>query len=619
MRLFSRPKRKTDSTERRTTALSLIYVLMGFFIIVRLFFLQVIEFKYYNALASGQHDILEQLIPKRGEIYAQTETGLYPLAINRTSYIVKAIPSQIEDPEETAKILLPWLKELRERGTKTEDEKIEQLLDIKALIEKNDGTSSPVLDEADNIDPELEKLIDKLKVKPDVYELYLLKGVNKDDLKIFTENEIKGIYWTPLASRYYPDKNIGSHLIGFFSYLSDDQKGQYGLEGNWDDLLRGRSGIFRGKKDAVGSEISIAPRTLHQASNGADLILTIEPAIQYTACTKLQQQVEKLEAVGGSVVILDPDTGRILAICAYPDYDPNLYNKVESIGVFTNPVISHAYEPGSIMKPITMAAGLDSGAVEPDDTYYDEGEIKIAGYTIRNSDFKSHGTQTMVDILEKSLNTGAIYVVEKTGTELFRKYLDDFGFGKKTGVELAGEVSGNLSALDRKGFIQAATASYGHGLTVTPLQMAAAFIPIANGGTYYQPYIIDQIIYSDGREKNFEPKSVRQIISAKTSALLSGMLVSVVKNGQASKAGVEGYLVAGKTGTAFIAGPDGRYTNQTIQSFVGFAPVEHPRFVMLVKLDQPKVKFATQSAAPLFGEIADFILKYYHVPPSELK
>lgn len=604
-------KRKSDDFSGRIKVLSAVLILTGFFIVARLFFLQVVEYPFYEALASGQHEILEQLFPKRGEIFARTENGLYPLAVNRDSYIVYAVPEEIDDPKKTAEVLFPWLQELKSRGQEKNEEEIVDLTE-------NIATESPEGEEPDE-DPDKIALEQILEKPDDPYEP-LIKGVTKEDIKILEAYNLKGVYWVGQASRYYPEKNISSHILGFFSFLSDEKKGQYGLEGYFDEVLRGREGISRGEKDAFGSWISIAPRTLRQAKDGSSLVLTIDPAIQYIACTKLKEYVEKFAAEGGSVVILDPSSGKVIALCGYPDYDPNIYNKVESIDVFANPAITFAYEPGSVMKPITMAAGLDAAVVEADSTYFDEGEVKIAGFTIRNSDLKSHDTQTMANILEKSLNTGAIYVAEQLGTDLFKKYFNNFGFGRYTGIELSGEALGNITSLDEKGFIYTATASYGQGITATPLQMAAAYLPIVNGGLMYKIKIIDEIIYPDGENQIVEPEVLDRVISAQTSAIVSGMLVSVIKNGHAHKAGVKGYLLGGKTGTANIAGPGGKYlAHETNHTFVGFGPVDNPKFVMLTKLDKPQVNYAADSAAPLFGEIADFILKYYHIQPTEIK
>ncbi|MGB0757817.1 MAG: peptidoglycan D,D-transpeptidase FtsI family protein [Patescibacteria group bacterium] len=610
-----RSQKVNNQPPRRIQAVSIVFILISFFIGARLFFLQVIEHPLYEALASGQHEILQQLLPERGEIYAETEQGLYPLAINRDSYIVYAVPQEITDAKAVAEGLYPWIQEIKSRHIDEEEEEPEVVIE-EAIEEEN------TIDEEKGeppIDPELAKLIEVLGKHDDPYEP-IIKGITKKDIAVLQAMELPGVYWLGLPSRYYPEQIIGSHTVGFFSSLSDVKKGQYGLEGYWNETLAGKQGILRGEKDAAGFHISIAPRTLKRARDGADLIVTIDPAIQHTACTKLNEAVETYDADGGSVIILDPETSAILALCGAPAYNPNTYNKVDDISVYPHPAIAYAYEPGSIMKPLTMAAGLDSQYIEPDDTYEDTGEYKIAGYTIKNSDLQAHGIKNMTEVLELSLNTGMIHVAEQVGSTLMKKYFEAFGFGEKTNIELSGEVSGNMTSLDKRGFIYTATASYGQGITVTPLQIVNAFAAVANGGTLNRPFIVKEVHYPDGAIESFGRESIRQVVSTQASALLSGMMVSVIKNGYGGKAGVDGYLIAGKTGTAQVAGEGGKYSDKTIHSFVGYGPVDDPKFVMLVKLDHPTaVRFSSDSAAPVFGDIADFILKYYHVPPTELK
>jgi len=621
--MIKKRQRKHNNSEldRRTKIISIIFILMGFCIVARLFFLQIIKYPLYNALASGQHEILRQLLPERGEIFAETEDGLYPLAINRDSYIVYAVPQEIENATSTVDVIFPWLTEIINRDVP--EAELEDFIPDPELIpaaEVVDQLNSEVVESniaEPALDPDYIAMINRLSKRDDPYEP-LLKGVIKKDIEVLEKNNLAGIYWVSVPSRYYLDKEISSHTLGFFSTLSDVKKGQYGLEGYWDDILSGQQGILRSEKDAGGSQISIVPSLLQQAHDGSDLILTIEPAIQHTACLKLEEYVIKFGAVGGSVIVLDPNSGAIIAICGSPSFDPNKYSKVSDIGVYKHPAIDYAYEPGSIMKPITMAAGLDTGLVTPDSIYEDIGEYKIAGYTIKNSDLKAHGVQTMTEVLEYSLNTGVIHVAETIGPKLFKKYFEAFGFGEKTGIELNSESSGDISSLDKNGFIYTATASFGQGITVTPLQMVMAFAAIANGGTLYRPYIVKEIHNYDGTVEEVGSQKIRDVISPKASALLSGMLVSVVRNGHAGQAGVDGYLVAGKTGTAQVAGDNGQYSDKTIHSFIGFAPVDDPRFVMITRLDKPTaVTYGADSAAPLFREIADFIFKYYHVAPTE--
>ncbi|MCK5460270.1 penicillin-binding protein 2, partial [Candidatus Parcubacteria bacterium] len=356
------------------------------------------------------------------------------------------------------------------------------------------------------------------------------------------------------------------------------------------------------------------------AQDGADIVLTIDRAVQFKVCEELKKSIEQHSADSGSVIVINPSSGAVIAMCNVPFYDANFYNKAD-IDLFNNPIISSQYEPGSIFKAITMAAGLDSGVVNPDTVYNDEGCVKIGVETICNSDLKAHGRQTMSNVLEGSLNTGVIFVARKAGRDIFRKQVEDFGFGNPTGIELSSEAGGNISALNKKKEIYMATASFGQGVSVTSLQMVSAFAAIANNGKLMKPYLVKSIIGSDGSEKETKPVEVRQVISKKTAILLSAMLVSVVEKGHGKRAGVEGYYVAGKTGTAQVPKKFGKgyEEDQTIGLFAGFAPVDNPRFAMLVKIDNPKdVIWAESTAAPLFGRLAKFILDYYQVEPNAL-
>ena len=335
-------------------------------------------------------------------------------------------------------------------------------------------------------------------------------------------------------------------------------------------------------------------------------------------CEKLRAAVAKHGADGGTVVVLDPKTGAVMAICSVPEFDPNDFSKVEDLRRFNNPAIFGPYEPGSIFKPVTMAAAIDAGKVGPNTLYNDEGSVKIGPYTIRNSDGKAHGLQSMTQVLEESLNTGTIFAVRQLGAKPFLKYVEEFGFGSPTGIQLDTEASGDVDSLRKKGDIWSATASFGQGITTTPIQLAAAYGVLANGGKLMKPYVVDSIEHPDGTVVKTEPQVVRQVVTKRAAALVGGMLVRVIENGHGKRAAVPGYYIAGKTGTAQIAKSDGQgYEKDAfIGSFIGYAPVDDPAFVMLVKIDRPRdVEWAESSAGPLFGDIAKFLLQYLEIPP----
>ncbi|MFH1187308.1 MAG: penicillin-binding transpeptidase domain-containing protein, partial [bacterium] len=295
------------------------------------------------------------------------------------------------------------------------------------------------------------------------------------------------------------------------------------------------------------------------------------------------------------------------------------YSKVgEDISVFNNQAILHAYEPGSIFKAVTMAAALDLDKVTPDTKYNDEGFVKVDRFTIRNSDGMANGWQTMTQVLEKSLNTGAIFAAKQIGNKEFLNYVQKFGFGNKVGIEMGGEALGDINSLKNLNDVYTFTASFGQGITVTPIQMINAFAAIANDGKLMKPYLVDQIIDCDGKSAKTLPQQVRQVISPRAAILLKAMLVSVVNKGYDKKAFVKGYNLAGKTGTAQVSDAGGGYSEDKFNhSFVGFGPVDDPQFVILIKINSPHdVRFASTSTAPIFGKLAEFILKYYEIPPT---
>jgi len=390
------------------------------------------------------------------------------------------------------------------------------------------------------------------------------------------------------------------------------------VEGAYQDVLAGEYGTLVAEKDAAGRRLTIGALQLKEAKDGSDLVLTIDRVIQYRACEKIQQSVKEYGAESGSIVIMDPQTGAVMAMCSYPDFDPANYGKISDVAVMNNPITFNQFEPGSVFKSITMSAGLDLGKVNPKTTYEDKGEMTLDDFTVRNSDKLAHGVQTMEQVLEKSLNTGTIFVQQLIGKDAFRDYAKRFGFGLKTDIGLPAEAKGDISSLSKPGKIFAATASYGQGISVTPIQMLTAFAALGNGGRLMKPYLVQEIIHPDGSKEETKPQVVDQAIDARTSRLISAMMVNVVERGHGKNAAVPGYYVAGKTGTAQIPNPSGKgyLENIAIGSFAGYAPADNPRFAMLVKIDKPKtVGWAESSAAPVFGEMAKFLLNYLQVPP----
>lgn len=571
-------RQNRSTSDRRLEWLMRALALGALLLVARLFQLQVWQGASYKVLASSQHSLSEMLVPERGKILVRdrADQSLHPLATNRDSWMLYVEPKNLEKIGETARLLASYTD-------KTEAELVE----------------------AWSRDPD------------DPYEP-VTKGLDTRTAEEITELNLRGVGLAKGWSRFYPERDMGGHLIGFVR--TDDEgvgDGAYGIEGAYNDVLAGRPGYVTAQKDAGGRRLMLEGGKVRYAVNGSDIILTIDRTIQYEVCKRLAEGVERYDAKGGSVVVMEPKTGKIIAMCSMPDFDPANYGETEDISTFNNPVTFTSYEPGSVFKPFTMAIGVEAGKVNPDTTYVDNGVEEIDDFEIKNSDEEAHGVQTMREVLEKSLNTGTIFVERLLGRDLFRKGVESFGFGKKTGVELTPESPGNISSLSKSADVYGATASFGQGITVTPIQLVTAFAALANGGSLMKPYLIDEIVYPDGSRERTEPSVVGQPISARTANVLKGMLVSVVERGHAGAASVPGYYVAGKTGTAQVANPrgPGYLEGVTVTTFAGFAPADDPAFVMLVKLDRPRSgSWAAVNTAPMFGDIASFLLAYLEIP-----
>lgn len=575
-------KKSTHGNISRIHLLFVVFFLIAAAIVSRLFFIQVLKGDYWAALSQGQSRIHEEVEPTRGTIFLvgrsrdSRDLEFFPTAINKQWPFLYAVPQEIENAEDIARILSPVFQ-------------------------------IPVSD-----------LVAKLGKKGDPHEI-LKRKLSDEEVLGAKELNIPGILIGYEEGRFYPSENLASHIVGFLGFKGDSRVGQYGIEEAYEKELRGEIGTFEGEVDARGHILSLVKRIIAPSKDGHDVVLTIDANIQFAIEKYLREVMEKLDAEGGSIAVMDPHTGRILAMANYPDFNPNDYAKVEDVTTFLNPVIHTTYEPGSVFKLITMAAALDENVITPQTTYSDTGEEKIGGYTIRNFDGKNHGVQTMTAVLEQSLNTGAIFAEREVGHEKFYEYVRKFGFSERTGIDVHGEANGNISNLSSGRDINFATASFGQGISVTPIQLLRAVSAIANGGKLVHPYVVEEIISPDGKHETQEPQIGPEVIRPETASRLTAMMVSTVKKGYDRKAEVPGYFVAGKTGTAQVPHADRPgYSDKVIHSFVGFAPAFHPKFVALIKIDNPKgIRFAADSLSPVFRKIGEYILNYYQVPPDE--
>lgn len=564
----------------RISILSFFIFLLAIGVGFRLYLLQVGAFERFKGIADKQHTLSQFLQGRRGEIYLQGDEdgGLYPVAVNREYPMVYVSPNRISDPQAVVSLLSSILKKDRS---------------------------------------EIER---KLSNRSDPFEI-IERRISVEQKESIEKSGVQGVFVHPEEYRFYPGENLASHSIGFVGSDGERLLGRYGLEASFEDILGGESGIVSGKRDAGGRRMLKGEGLFELPSDGSDIVLSIYQTIQYEAERLLKEAIEINDADGGSIVAVNPHTGKILAMATYPDFNPNEYSKVEDLSIFINHPVQSSYECGSVFKPFTLAMGLDQGKITPESTYVDTGAIRSGSYTIRNSDEKAYGLQTMSRVLEESLNTGTVYVEKTLGNKMFSEYVRLFGFGETTESGFIGESSGNIKNLGNLNQeINFFTASFGQGIAVTPLQLARGYSALANGGRLMQMQFIDRIIHSDGRIEVVEPKEQRRVIQESTSQQIGEMLYGVVERGHGKKAKVPGYRVGGKTGTAQVASRDKRGYDSgiTIGTFAGYAPIDNPEFVVVVKIDNPKkVIWAETVAAPTFGKMMSFLLSHDKIPPTE--
>lgn len=528
------------------------FIFLYFALIFNTYNLQIKNGAYYSARAASQYRLSGFLEPQRGNIYFTDRNGNnIPAAMNKNYPVIFAVPKEIKDPLAAA----------------------ESLYNILGL--------------------DKEKLAAQLSKPNSLYEL-LARKASDDQVKAVRDLGLSGIYFDEETGRFYPFQTLAASLLGFVGQNSEDSNlsGRYGLELYYENSLNGEAGHLDG--DKIINPVS-----------GKDIYLTIDSNIQTRAEELLSSLVQQYKAERGMVMVQEPKTGKILAMGTYPSFDPNDYSQY-GVETFLNQNFQAVYEPGSVMKVITMATGLDTKKLTPETTFVDPGYLTLNGYTVRNWDLKAHGKVTMTGVIEQSINTGAAYAERLIGKDLFYNYLVKFGFGQKTGIELPGELSGSLGNLRSSSRdINFATAAFGQGVSVTPLQMINAFSAVANGGVLNKPYII----------KEESPTEIRRVVSPEAARQATEMMVSAVR--KAVIAQIPKFDIAGKTGTAQI--PDfkhGGYADEYIHTYIGFAPAFNPQFTVLIRIDKPQgAPLAGLTVVPAFRELSQFILNYYNVPP----
>lgn len=550
-----------NSQKRRMWIIVGVLIFAALIIVGRLVAFQVVQGPEWAERAGDE--ILVVAKPDRGAIYDRNGAVL---AANTADYQIGVSPRLVTESEEMATALAPILQQSR--------------YEILGVLQSDQSFA-------------------------------LLSGrVSAEVADLVRTLPYDGLQIDPLPRRFYPQGNMLCHTLG---YVDFDGNGGSGVEGYYQRELAG---------EAASAVINISPLTSQQsviAHEGADLVLTIDRSLQHTVETHLQNALEEYQAVSGSIIVMDPHTGAILAMASAPCYSPaEFYNTDPKL--LLNPAVSQQHEPGSVMKLVTMAAALDSGVVTPQSTYYDAGILEVGGHKTYNWDRSAPGTTDMTTLLARSLNVGAATLATMMGPDVYYDYLQKFGFGRPTGVDLMSEAAGTMplpgDAFWTESFV--ATNAYGQGIAVTPLQMITAVSALANNGTMMQPYIVQEIRGENGTFVH-EPTVLGRPISPEIAAQVTAMATTAVTR-ETLAAQIEGYTVAGKTGTAQIAENGIYLPDDVIGSFIGWLPADNPELIVYVKLDRPQTApWGSQTAAPAFADLADELVVMLDVPPDTVR
>jgi len=562
--------KRLDDFSGRIRIIGILLFFIAGVLIYRLFNLQIINSDYYRGKADRQYAAsqIKSPIANRGTVYfREKDNKLVSAAVIKEGYKFVINPKVLKNSEDIY-------------------DKISAIIPV----DKDD-------------------FLKRAKKENDVYE-EIAHYLDPDKAGAISQLAIEGVNVVPEEWRFYPGGNLASHVLGFVGNNGKDLVGQYGIEKSYEDYLKGAVEISAGNSFAESFLGLSRELFLNNLEDKREVILTIEPSVQGYLEKALEKVIAQYSADGAGGIILDPKTGKILAMAAKPDFDPNFYNKIEKPVLFLNPLISSRFEMGSVMKPLTISSALDQGSITSQSTYYDSGYLVIDNTRIENYEVKVRGKVNMQTVLEQSLNTGAVFAMRQLGKENFRKYMSNFGLDEKTNIELPDEINGDIKSLNSPREIEYATASYGQGIAVTPLEFAAAFSALANGGLLVQPYIVE-------KAEN-KPIIKRQVIKKETSEEITRMLAKVTDEALlGGTVKVERYSIAAKTGTAQMPFENQKgYSNDYLHTFVGYAPAFDAKFLVFLYLKKPQgVQYASHSLTPSFMDITKFLLNYYAIAP----
>jgi cell division protein FtsI (penicillin-binding protein 3) len=577
-RLKARPKRQFNPAEM----LKIVLFIVGAVLVARLFYVQIIRHEHYQSLASAEHTKKFEIPAARGIISMLDGDKTTPVVLNEFKYTIYADPGYISDAATTADKLASLVNKDKES--------------LKELLQTN-GSRYVVL--AKKLSKEQADKIDKLE----------LKGVGKKEVPV----------------RTYPQGNLASQLLGF---VNDEGSGQYGIEEYENSQLAGEAGLEKAITDIRGIPLAINnDNVLKPSVSGDDIVLTVDIGMQRLMEDILKKGIERTRSIKGNAIIMEANTGAVKALASYPSYNPETYDQTKDISLFVNPIISGTWEPGSVIKPLLMAAAFTEKSITPDSTYFDQGYVYVDDRKITNA--FNYGAQTMSirDIINKSLNTGAVHVLKTLGggdinqraRETWYKYLtSEYRFDKTTGIEQSGEVSGYISKPNEGDGLNVryANMAFGQGMTLTPIQLVAAYAALLNGGKYYQPTLISEI-NSDGKVSKNQPKLVASgIISEQASSWVKEMTKNALETNYPF-ARISGYQLGGKSGTAQVPDGHGGYKTDLYDgTYIGYISGKNGlQYIMMIRLDEPKTgALASYEAAKVWAEACSQLINNYAIP-----
>ncbi len=559
----------------RIRVISSLVLLAAIVLVVRLYFVQIVHGKSFAGQADRQYINQNTVSYDRGEIYFTSKDGeTVPAAISRTGYTIYINPKIVNNPNE-----------------------LYEKLNAVTPIDKNE-----FMKKASKKDDASEEVVQHLNIE--------------------TADKIKklNLYGITLASdkwRYYPGGKLASQTIGFVAYNENELAGRYGLERYYEDTLK--RDPSKAYTNFFAEFFSNVKQTLDSDSREeGSVVTTIEPTVQLFLEDELKSVRDEWQSTAAGGVVLDPATGEILGIAWNPGFDPNNFKDADP-NTFKNPIVEGVYEMGSIIKPLTMAAGLDANVITPKSTYFDAGYLVLNGKRISNYDGKGRGETDMQQILSQSLNTGVSYIALKLGNKKFSDYMKSFGIGAETGIDLPNEAVGLINNLDSTRDIEMATASYGQGIALTPIATVRALSVLANGGKLVNPHLVKKIEYESGLTRRLSFPAGKQVIKKETADTVTNMLTKVVDEAlRGGTAKIPGYSIAAKTGTAQMTdeGRPGYVEGKYLHSFFGYFPANNPKFLVFLFHIYPKnVRYASETLTDPFLHITKFLINYYQLPP----